>query len=175
VTGGRHPPRRANIAWPRQWGIRRPTFLGWDFLSQHTLGLARSAEPAYWRTRLQHRDCPMQTISRLLANRSRLFSHWLPEPFQYFGIWLLCCFHASVPGFGWLLTAWVREGRFQLCLWALLFCLRSAVSCGRLQGPIQSDGGPVARALASLYLCFLGRAALARVVAWQPSGLSPPG
>ena len=56
----------------------------------------------------------------LLALLLKPFSAWLPEPFQYIGIWMLanCILQGA---FGALLTAQVNRGRFAVVAGAMLF------------------------------------------------------
>src|SRR5882724_7038555 len=157
VTGGRILAP-SNIAWLGN-GDPATYFLGWDFFRNTPWGWPLGSNPRYG-AELSSAIAYADNLP-LLAIPFKAISHWLPEPFQYFGIWLLCCFMLQ-SWFGWLLTGLVAKGRVQRACGALLFVLAPPF-LWRLQGHYQMEG--LWLVLAALYLCF-GPRRLARGVAW---------
>lgn len=103
ITGGRvvWPD---NIAW-LQRGDPATHYLGWLYFR---------ASPWQWPVGLNP-DYGLELASTivyadaipLLALGFKTFSPWLPQPFQYFGLWLLGCFVLQA-WFGWLLVGLVQ-------------------------------------------------------------------
>ena len=78
-----------NIAWLGQ-GDPATHYLGWLFFRNSEWSFPIGLNPKYG---LEISNAILFSDSNpLLAIIFKLFSHFLPETFQYFGIWLLACF-----------------------------------------------------------------------------------
>jgi hypothetical protein len=157
VTGGRILAPR-NIAWLAE---RDPSsyFLSWHFFRNAPWGFPLGANPRYGAelgSSIAYADAlPLFAIPFKAVNA------WLPSTFQYFGIWLLCCFVLQA-WFAWLLLGLVTERAVLRVCGSALF-LFAPPFLWRLQGHYQLEGQWLV--LAALYLCF-GPRRLARGWAW---------
>lgn len=89
-----------NIAWLRN-GDPSSYFLGWDFFRNSPWTLPPGLNPRYG---LEFSNSIVYSDSNpLLALFFKPFSIFLPEPFQYFGIWILACILLQT-WFGWKLV-----------------------------------------------------------------------
>ena len=157
VTGGRiFSPR--NIAWLDR-GDPAQYFLGWHFFRNSPWGFPLGASPRYgaeFSSSIVYADC-----LPLFALPFKLVRRWLPDTFQYFGFWILCCFVLQA-WFAWLLLGLITQARLARGLGTLLFVFAPPF-LWRLSGHYQLMGQWLV--LAALYLCF-GRRELARGAAW---------
>ncbi|MEO7917576.1 MAG: DUF6311 domain-containing protein, partial [Dokdonella sp.] len=103
----------------------------------------------------------------LFALPFKLLRRWLPEPFQYFGLWTLCCFVLQA-WFAWLLMGLLTRARFARACGATLFVFAPPF-LWRLSGHYQMLGQWLL--LASLYVCF-GPRRLSRGAAWPVLALT---
>jgi hypothetical protein len=157
VTGGRILAPR-NIAWLGN-GDPATYFLSWDFFRHTPWGSPLGLNPRYG-AELGSAIAYADNLP-LFALPFKVVSRWLPEPFQYFGIWILCCFVLQA-WFGWLLTGLVTRERLSRACGTALFVLAPPF-LWRLQGHYQMEGQWLV--LAALYLCF-GPRTLGRGAAW---------
>jgi Family of unknown function (DUF6311) len=157
VTGGRILAPR-NIAWLAE---RDPSsyFLSWHFFRNTPWGFPLGANPRYGAelgSSIAYADAlPLFAIPLKAVNA------WLPSTFQYFGIWLLCCFVLQA-WFAWLLLGLLTDRPVLRACGTTLF-LFAPPFLWRLQGHYQLEGQWLV--LAALYLCF-GPRRLARGMAW---------
>jgi hypothetical protein len=116
--GGAHVLSPKHFAWLMFWGDTPGYYLGWEYFRntpwwQWPLG----ANPGYGS------DAPgtivMSDSIPVAAFFFKLWRHWLPVGFQYFGIWLLLCFVMQA-WFGYCLMRRV-SGDFWLCLLGCAF------------------------------------------------------
>ncbi len=157
VTGGRIL-RPRNIAWLSE-GDAVQYFLSWHFFRNSQWGFPLGSNPKYGAeigSSIAYAD-----NLPLFAFPLKVVTRWLPDPFQYFGIWILCCFvlHAW---FAWLLVGLLTRERFLRGCGAALF-LFAPPFLWRLNGHYQLLGQWLL--LAALYLC-LGPRNRARGAAW---------
>ncbi len=100
-----------NLAWIGHLaclGLVDPAqhYLGWLFFRHADWSFPLGLNP----------DCGLELGSAILFSDSnpllafifKLFGRWLPEPFQYFGIWLLACFVLQA-WFGWKLAGRITD------------------------------------------------------------------
>ena len=94
-----------NIAWLGA-GDPATNYLGWLFFRNSEWSFPIGLNPTYG---LELGSAILFTDSNpLLAFLFKPFASLLPEPFQYFGIWLLACFVLQA-GFGWKLAGLLSE------------------------------------------------------------------
>jgi hypothetical protein len=106
-----------NIAWLAK-GDPATHFLGWDFFRHTNWSFPLGLNPRYG---LELGNAIVFSDSNpLFALIFKPFSRLLPEPFQYFGIWLLVCFILQA-WFGWKLTGLISNNVAILGLAASLF------------------------------------------------------
>ncbi|HEY0963159.1 MAG TPA: DUF6311 domain-containing protein [Pseudomonadales bacterium] len=78
-----------NLAWLKS-GDPATQYLGWLFFRQSEWTFPPGLNPDYG---LELASSIVYSDSiPLLAMFFKLFDNWLPQPFQYFGLWLLACF-----------------------------------------------------------------------------------
>jgi hypothetical protein len=94
-----------NIAWLGD-GDPVQHFLGWQFFRDAAWSFPLGLNPNYG-LEVSNGIAYSDSIP-LLAISLKLFSSFLPHPFQYFGLWLLACFVLQA-WFGWKLTGLVSE------------------------------------------------------------------
>jgi len=157
VTGGRALWPR-NIAWLSK-GDPATYFLSWHFFRNTPWSLPLGSNPRYG-AELGSSIAFADNVP-LFAFPFKAIHHWLPNPFQYFGFWLLCCFVLQAY-FAWLLVGLLTQRRVLRAVATALF-LFAPPFLWRLQGhySLASHG----LVLAALYLC-LGPRRLARGPAW---------
>lgn len=106
----------SHIGW-LQIGDRAQHFLGWQFFRHGPWQFPIGLNPDYG---LELSSSIIYSDSNpLFAVFFKLFSTWLPEPFQYFGFWLLLCFVLQ-GGFAWLIAGTLGLTRLQQALISLL-------------------------------------------------------
>ena len=89
IVVGPAPLDPANIAWLGQ-SDAATNYLGWAFFRASPWSWPPAANPAYG---LEIAGSVMMADANpLLALPFKLLGPWLPNPFQYFGWWLLACF-----------------------------------------------------------------------------------
>lgn len=97
-----------NITWLEQ-GDPAQYYLGWLFFRHADWTFPLGLNPDYG---LEFGNAIAYSDSNpLLAIFFKLFSSFLPEPFQYFGLWLLACFILQA-WFGWKLASLVTNNTF---------------------------------------------------------------
>jgi hypothetical protein len=157
VTGGRLLAPR-NIAWLGN-GDPATYFIGWHYFRNTPWGFPLGANPRYGAelgSAIAYAD-----ILPLFAFPFKLVTRWLPDTFQYFGFWILCCFVLQAC-FAWLLVGLLTEARFARSCGSALFVFAPPF-LWRLSGHYQMLGQWLV--LAALYLCF-GPRERTRGVAW---------
>jgi hypothetical protein len=157
VTGGR-VLAPGNIAWITD-GDAKTYFLGWHFYRFSPWAFPIGANPRYG-DELSSAIVYVDNVP-LLAILFKIIGPWLPDPFQYFGLWLLVCFVLQA-WFAWLLVGLATR----------LPSLRGCATALFVLAPpfLYRSGGHYAMAgqwllLASLYVCF-GPRRLSRGPAW---------
>ncbi len=157
VTGGRILSPR-NIAWLGE-GDAVQYFLSWHFFRNSPWGFPLGSNPKYGAeigSSIAYAD-----NLPLFALPLKAAQGWLPNTFQYFGIWILCCFVLQA-WFAWLLVGLFTRARLLRASGAALFVFAPPF-LWRLNGHYQLFGQWLV--LAALYLS-LGRRELARGAAW---------
>lgn len=157
ITGGRQLWPR-NIAWLTD-ADAQTYFLGWHFYRFSPWGFPLGTSPRYG-AELSSSIAFVDNVA-LFALPLKAISRWLPDPFQYFGIWILCCFVLQA-WFAWLLVGLVTRATFPRSCGAALFVLAPPF-LNRLEGHYQMMGQWLL--LAALYICF-GPRRLSRGWAW---------
>jgi hypothetical protein len=140
-----------NIAW---LGTGDPAqhFLGWAFFRKSSWSFPVGLNPNYG---LEISSSIVFSDSNpLLALAFKPFSPLLPEPYQYFGLWLYVSFVLQA-WFGWKLIRLFSDRVIVCLLGAGLFVI-SPPMMGHLERPHRGDLNQVAHflLLAALYLCF---------------------
>lgn len=157
-----------NIGWLLQAGDPAQYYLGWAFFRDSGWSFPIGLNPAYG---LGLSNSIVYSDSNpLFAFVFKLFSPWLPEPFQYFGIWLLTCFVLQA-WFGWKLTGLMTSDTLNRALGTAFFVFAPPM-LARAGGHINLAGHFLI--LAALYLSFkpnliyrkLAWGALLVVAAW---------
>lgn len=145
--------RPDNIGWfwssGREGSDPSTFFLGWQFFRNSPWALPPGANPDYG---LEISSGILYSDSiPLLAFLFKPFARWLPEPFQYFGLWLYLCFILQA-WFAWKLVGAVSDSVVvKLCSVGLF--LFAPPFLGRLGGHYALVGHWMI--LAALYLNFL--------------------
>ena len=163
VTSGR-PLLPRNIAWLTDPDAQT-YFLGWNAYRFSPWGMPPGISSRYG-NELSSSIAFVDNVA-LLAIPFKALSHRLPNPFQYFGIWLLCCFVLQA-WFAWLLMGLVTQLRFPRACGAALFVFAPPFLF-RLVGHYQMEGQWLL--LAALYVCF-GPRRLSRGAAWPVLALT---
>ena len=97
-----------NIGWLAGGGDPTQHYLGWAFFRYGPWTMPFGLNPNFG---LELSSSVVYSDSiPLLAFLFKPFSSWLPEPFQYFGLWLLCCFVLQAIG-AWLLSSLLTADR----------------------------------------------------------------
>jgi Family of unknown function (DUF6311) len=157
VTGGR-PLLPRNIAWLTDPDAQA-YFIGWHYYRFSPWGIPPGVSPRYG-AEISSSIAFIDNVP-LFAIPFKALSPWLPDPFQYFGLWTLCCFvlHAW---FAWLLVGLITRLPFARACGAALFVFAPPF-LWRLQCHYQMCGQWLL--LAALYLCF-GPRRLSRGAGW---------
>lgn len=149
-----------NIRWLAQGDLAQ-SYLGWAFYRHDRWMLPFGASPSYG---LEFHASVLYSDSvPLLAMPFKLLAAWLPEPFQYFGVWLLACFMLQA-WFAWRLLGLATENRWAKACGLVFFVLAPPM--------LQRLGGHLALfahwpLLAALYLYLRGSLQGRRsMVAW---------
>ena len=96
------------------------SYLGWAFYRHDTWTLPFGASPSYG---LEFHSSVLYSDSiPLLAMPLKLIAAWLPEPFQYFGLWLLACFVLQA-WFAWRLLGLATADRWARACALVFFVL----------------------------------------------------
>lgn len=138
-----------HIRWLAQGDLAQ-SYLGWAFYRHDPWTLPPGANPSYG---LEFHASVLYSDSiPLLAMPFKLLAAWLPEPFQYFGLWLVACFVLQA-WFAWRLLGLATEN-----LWAktcgLVFFVLAPPMLNRLGGHLALFAHwPL---LAAFYLYFRG-------------------
>jgi hypothetical protein len=136
-----------NIAWLGE-GDPVTHYLGWVFFRNAGWSFPIGLNPAYG---LELSNAIVFSDSNsLLAFLFKPFAHILPEPFQYFGIWLLACFVLQA-WFGWKLVGLISDSAAIRILATGLFVF-SPPMIWRLHGHLSLVGHFLI--LAALYLAL---------------------
>jgi Family of unknown function (DUF6311) len=141
----------SNIAWLGS-GDPAQQFLGWEFFRKWPWSFPVGLNPNYG---LEISNSIVFSDSNpLLALAFKPFSPLLPEPFQYFGLWVYVSFVLQA-WFGYKLTRLFSD-RLIVCLLGAGLFVFSPPMIGHLQRPQRGDLNQVAHflLLAALYLCF---------------------
>jgi hypothetical protein len=102
---GTGPLNPENIAWISS-GDPKVHYLGWAFFRNDTWHFPPGLNPNYG---LEISSSIVYSDSiPLLAFLFKIFNRFLPETFQYFGIWLFLCFVLQAY-FGWLIVGLITE------------------------------------------------------------------
>ena len=105
-----------HIGW-LQSGDRAQHFMGWHFFRHSPWQFPVGLNPDFG---LELSSAIIFSDSNpILAVLFKLISPWLPEPFQYFGFWLLLCFVLQGV-FAWLISGTLGVSRFQQALITVL-------------------------------------------------------
>lgn len=137
----------SNIAWLAH-GDPAFHYLGWLYFRYADWGLPPGINPNYG-IELGSSIVYADSIP-LMALLFKPLSGWLPEPFQYFGYWLLACFLLH-SWFGWKLAGLVSSGLLLRAVITLFF-LFSPPMAWRLYGHLSLVAHFLL--LAALYLCL---------------------
>jgi hypothetical protein len=157
VTGARML-QPSNVAWLSD-GDPATYFLGWHFFRNTPWTFPLGLNPRYG-AELSGSLALVDNVP-LLGLSFKLIAPWLPEFFQYFGLWTLGCF-ALQAWFAWLLVGLVTRARWPRAVATLLFVFAPPF-LWRLQGHYAMEGQWLV--LAALYLCF-ARTVPRRAVLW---------
>ena len=146
VTGG-------SMLWPGnvQWlthGDLAQSYLGWAFYRDAPWTLPPGANPGYGLG--LHASIYYSDSIPLLAMLFKPMASWLPEPFQYFGLWVLLCFVLQA-FFAWRLLGLATSHLTSRTLGTLFFVLAPPMLM-RLGGHMALVGHWVL--LAAIYLCL---------------------
>ena len=136
-----------NIAWLTS-GDPSTGYLGWEFFRHDQWRLPFALNPHYG---LEVSSSIIYSDSNVLfAFIFKLFSVFLPEHFQYFGIWLLVCFVLQAL-FAWKLIG-IISNNFFICLFGTCLFLFAPIFLWRLYGHYNLVGHFFI--LFSLYIIF---------------------
>lgn len=136
-----------NIAWLQE-GDPATHYLGWLFFRTSNWSLPLGLNPRYG---LELGNAIVYSDSiPLLAFLFKPFDGNLPEPFQYFGLWLLVCFVLQA-WFAWKLVGLIDQNIFVRLFGAGLFVFAPPM-IARLYGHLALVGHFLI--LAALYLCL---------------------
>ncbi|WP_147269698.1 DUF6311 domain-containing protein [Rhodanobacter denitrificans] len=146
VTGG-------TMLWPGNvyWlthGDLAQSYLGWAFYRDAPWALPPGANPGYGLG--LHASIYYSDSIPLLAMLFKPLAAWLPQPFQYFGLWVLACFVLQA-GFAWRLLGLVTPQLWSRALGVLFFVLAPPMLM-RLGGHMALVGHWLL--LAAIYLCL---------------------
>jgi Family of unknown function (DUF6311) len=158
VTGGRVLDPR-NILWLSKEDDPATYFLGWHFFRNAAWGFPLGVSPRYG-AELASSLMFVDNVP-MFAFAFKAIQRFLPDTFQYFGFWILCCFVLQT-WFAWLLVGLLTRAPFLRACGALFFVFAPPFLL-RLFGHYSMLGQWLV--LAALYIC-LGRRQLARGPAW---------
>lgn len=118
VTGGAMLAP-GNIAWLQHQDLAQ-SYLGWAFYRHDPWTWPPGANPSYG---LEfHSSVYYSDSIPLLALLLKPVAAWLPEPFQYFGLWVLLCFVLQAV-FAWRLLSLATTGAVARVLGCVFFLL----------------------------------------------------
>ena len=136
-----------NVNWLTQGDLAQ-SYLGWAFYRHATWSLPPGANPLYGaglNTSVYYSDS-IPALAMLL----KPWASWLPETFQYFGLWVLACFVLQA-WFAWRLLGLVAHDVVTKGLGTLFFVFAPPMLM-RLGGHMALVGHWIV--LAALYLCL---------------------
>jgi hypothetical protein len=145
ITGGTML-RPENVRWLTQGDLAQ-SYLGWAFYRHAAWGWPTGANALYGAG--LHTSVYYSDSIPLLAMLLKPWAAWLPEPFQYFGFWLLACF-ALQAWFAWRLLGIVHAHPVARSL-GVLFFVCAPPMLARLSGHMALVGHWIV--LAAIYLC----------------------
>ncbi|WP_109124699.1 DUF6311 domain-containing protein [Dyella sp. C11] len=118
MTGG-NMLAPGNVSWLQHQDLAQ-SYLGWAFYRHGPWGWPLGAHPSYG---LEFHSSVFYSDSiPLMAMALKPFSPWLPEPFQYFGLWVLMCFVLQAV-FAWRLLSLATPGAVARTLGCVFFLL----------------------------------------------------
>jgi hypothetical protein len=135
-----------NVRWLTHSDLAQ-SYLGWAFYRRAPWGWPPGANPLYGAG--LHSSIYYSDSIPLLAMLLKPLAAWLPQPFQYFGLWVLLCFVLQ-GWFAWRLLAVATQSRLVQCL-GILFFLFAPPMLMRLGGHMALVGQWIV--LAAVYLC----------------------
>ena len=136
-----------NVHWLTQGDLAQ-SYLGWAFYRYAPWSWPLGANPLYGAG--LHTSIYYSDSIPLLAMLLKPLAAWLPEPFQYFGLWILACFVLQA-WFAWRLLGLVTPNAIVKAL-GVLFFVFAAPMLLRLGGHMALVGHWIV--LAAIYLCL---------------------
>lgn len=136
-----------NVHWLTHGDLAQ-SYLGWAFYRDAPWTLPLGANPGYGLG--LHASIYYSDSIPLLAMLFKPLAAWLPQPFQYFGLWVLACFVLQA-GFAWRLLGLVTPRLWNRALGTLFFVLAPPMLM-RLGGHMALVGHWLL--LAAIYLCL---------------------
>jgi hypothetical protein len=146
ITGGAML-RPENIRWLTQGDLAQ-SYLGWAFYRHAPWSWPLGVNAQYGAG--LHSSIYYSDSIPLLAMLLKPWAAWLPEPFQYFGLWLLACFVLQA-WFAWRLLGLVTPNAVVKALGVLFFVFAPPMLL-RLGGHMALVGHWIV--LAAIYLCL---------------------
>ncbi|MGC1547610.1 MAG: DUF6311 domain-containing protein [Rhodanobacter sp.] len=136
-----------NVQWLTHSDLAQ-SYLGWAFYWHAPWAMPPGANPTYGAG--LHASIYYSDSIPLLAVFFKLFAPWLPEPFQYFGLWVLACFVLQA-FFAWRLLG-LATSQWIVRALGLLFFVLAPPMLMRLGGHMALVGHWTL--LAAMYLCM---------------------
>jgi len=136
-----------NIHWLAKGDLAQ-SYLGWAFYRYAPWSWPPGANPLYGAG--LHTSVYYSDSIPLLALLLKPWAGWLPQPFQYFGLWVLACFVLQA-WFAWRLLGLVSSHPFVKALGVLFFVFAPPM-LARLAGHMALVGHWIV--LAAIYLCL---------------------
>jgi hypothetical protein len=137
----------SNISWLTQ-GDPAVSYLGWAFYRHSPWSLPLGGSPDYGLD--VHSSVYYSDSIPLLAIAFKLASPWLPEPFQYFGMWVLLCF-VMQGVFAWMLAGLVSQS-YGVRTAAVVFFVFAPPMLNRINAHMALVGHWII--LAAIYMCL---------------------
>lgn len=136
-----------NIHWLVQGDLAQ-SYLGWAFYRHASWSWPPGVNPLYGAG--LHSSIYYSDSIPLLAMLLKPWATWLPEPFQYFGLWVLACFVLQA-WFAWRLLGLVTPSAIVKAMGVLFFVFAPPMLL-RLGGHMALVGHWIV--LAAIYLCL---------------------
>ncbi|WP_333682073.1 DUF6311 domain-containing protein [Dyella sp.] len=136
-----------NVSWLTQGDLAQ-SYLGWAFYRHAPWSLPLGSNPLYGAG--LHTSVYYSDSIPLLAMLFKPWASWLPETFQYFGLWVLACFILQA-WFAWCLLGLVARNAIAKGLGTLFFLFAPPMLM-RLGGHMALVGHWLV--LAAIYLCL---------------------
>lgn len=108
-----------HVGWLQHADLAQ-SYYGWDFYRHDPMTMPFGANPSYGME--FHSSVYYSDSIPIVAMLLKPFSMWLPESFQYFGLWVLLCFFLQAL-FAQLLLSLVLDGAFARVIASVLFVL----------------------------------------------------